>query len=398
MPNSKFRTTDDYTKAIAAFAMIVFYAANSVFVLKYGARHFAWNAVLVFAAVYGALCIGALRFGVRNTGFLKSRALLWGVILSVAIATIVLLSKVPQNAVLNDRYFMVQIFWQNLFHGLNPYHPHLDAFSANVPGAFPFYFLMAVPAFLLGEIGLLTLSGFGIFVYCLNRTYKGRTRHVFAGLLLTIMSIAFWYEIPARSTLFFNMSIVVWYMGWFLRKRQWSALSVVVAGILGGAALSTRNIVILPMAACYFYSLKIGSISKSKVLTIISIDSLVFAAPIALLWLWQPSDFVRYNPFKIQLVYGTPLVLPAMAIMGWGVSRIAKSFEQLVFGSGLMLLCIVFAQNASRIVEGGWHACIFNSAMDISLMVMALPFLALGAPAFFLNDETAVNGPTRSVL
>jgi hypothetical protein len=117
---------------------------------------------------------------------------------------------------------------------------------------------------------------------------------------------------------------------------------------------------------------------------------LVFIAPIVLLWLWHPADFMLYNPFQVQSDYGTLLVIPVMLVSAWGISRAASSFEGLIFLNGLLILCIIFMQYASRILASGWGRCLFDNGMDISYLVMALPFLAIGSPALFHENLTLI--------
>jgi hypothetical protein len=346
--------------------------------------------LIVVSCIYSAACAFFVILLPKLNRILKTKIAILGMIAIIGIIAIVAFICIHQGSIRNDRYYMIQIFWDNLFHNVNPYRPHTDGLSNNVPGAFPWYFVLAFPGWLLGEAGLIVLSGIALFIASLVKLGKGNNAIVGFGLALILLSIAFWYEIPTRSTLFFNMSLTLFYCIWLLHEKQWQAKHLLFAIILGGIVLSTRSIVIIPMFGTLIFALRSKTISIHSALKIVAGQIIIFLIPVVLLAIVYKSDFTRYNPFSVQVLYGGRLLFPVLAILAITCGFLAKNTAQLLSLIGFSLLSTALAQYGVQIMSGGFVRCLFNDIIDISYIVMALPFLAVSGAGMFTKD-TNVN-------
>ena len=106
---------------------------------------------------------------------------------------------------------VIKSFLDNLFAGKYPYDA--ISFMGNSPGPFPFYYVIALPFYLVNEIGLLTLAAIVAFCAFLNRRTADNSVF-FMQTILLVASPALAWEIIARSTIFFNFSLVILYAFW----------------------------------------------------------------------------------------------------------------------------------------------------------------------------------------
>ena len=124
---------------------------NVLFVVKYGVRI---HPLLPWA---GAAFVMAGPFAIPGAArFLESKRvafllpwLFLGALLAVSAACFF---RIPTGALRFDRFDMIDVFWENVRAGIDPYTPRVPGISC-VPSQFPSYFLFALPFRLLGDIG-----------------------------------------------------------------------------------------------------------------------------------------------------------------------------------------------------------------------------------------------------
>lgn len=350
--------------------LLIFLLVNGIFVYKYGARatpHF-----LPLTAAY-SLFFAILFYALpRIPERLFTGKLYVAIAAAYCLLFAALLQFVPQSSIRLDRYEMISLFWDNVSNGINPYTPRTP--DSNIPSGFPLYFAMALPFYLIGEIGYLSLLGFALFAWLLYRrrdfSWRGKT----SALILLLASAAFNYENLCRSTIFLNsvlaMAVVAFHERYFTASRYGFAATAVLTGL----AVSTRSVIVAMLAPFFISRLRTDFTLKSTVwFSVISVAAFL-ATFVPLLFYSGFTD--GYNPFMVQ----ANAFLPMSAILAGLAMAVAASFfirtgAQYYWVACLVLFGLAAFYAAYNVAIWGWTAAVFDSVVDFTYFSFCLPFL-----------------------
>ena len=135
---------------------------NAVFVLKYSIRIVTHGSLLVVLYLFAVPVVFWLLTRLPSRIFTNRTYI--AIVIAFSVFMGIVFFIIPQESLRVDRYEMIKLFWDNTFSCINPYTPREHT---NIPGPFPCYFILALPFYLLKEIGLLSLAGFLLFSYLL---------------------------------------------------------------------------------------------------------------------------------------------------------------------------------------------------------------------------------------
>lgn len=270
------------------------------------------------------------------------------------------------------RYPALNDWLQRLLGGQFPY-------ESEVPHTgFPFWFFIALPFYLLGDLGLLQICSFIVFTVLIHLQYKSKNPQSFQTIVLLLMSPIYLYEIVVRSDLFSNMVVVLVYLKMCEKYLKGDAKSLIVFGMLGGLCMSSRGIVLV------IFVLFFGSFFKAKpfkeVLIYLCSLGLGFFLSIIPFILWDYYSFMYDGPFSRQTAYIQTwqliLVLLTAIILSWRGTVTKNVYQNIAF----LLFGISFLVFGTHILNNGWDVVIFQHNFDISYFIFPLPFLLLEFP------------------
>ena len=368
--------TQTYKRKNNIIAAGIVVLINALFILKYLARYV--NHAGVYAMLY--MVIAAFGYWLWANGKVK---LTRGSVLSLtalfALAFMVALQILPATKLNVDRWSVIYSFWQTAFNGQYPYNS--QSHMGNFPGPLPVYFIMALPFYAVKEIGYMPLLSCLLFVgYIFKRGKRENSDYSFT-LLLLLASPCIYWEIIARSTLFFVSLLWLIYMEWLLSKQLSDKKHLLFSGVLGGLLLSTRFIyaVVLSIAAIYLWR-RDKNLRRIILWGIVSI--VVFALTIIPLWFVFPTEFVQYNPFHTEASAFVPFAFNFLFLaIALCCGLLCKSDRSVAFLSGISLVLIVLTYFTYHIILDGWDNAFTNSYADISYFIMAIPFLLISIVA-----------------
>lgn len=361
--------------------LLVYFMVNAVFVLRYGSRIFTHGYLIVTFYLVAVTAIFVLLIRLPSRIF-NNRTYISIIIVFCVLMGIVFFI-VPQESLRVDRYEMIKLFWNNTFTGNNPYTPL--KLNTNIPGPFPCYFALALPFYLLKEIGLLSLTGFLFFSYILYKSPLSMRAKTFS-LLLLVGSPAFAWEITCRSTIFLNIVLVLWLIQEMERQstQAFSSRASVVYGLLTGFIACTRSVAILVLVPYLLYLWRNHRVPHP---TLYSVSAFVaFGIPF-LPFLTYPSFFQGYNPFVVQtsLMPGSATVV--VGLISCAVALRLVNFSGFIFFQSICLFVIALIYISLRIASYGWHNAIIGDGADISYLMLAFPFLFISIASFFLLES-----------
>jgi hypothetical protein len=358
-------TTKQHTQFLISVFIIFF--INIIFSIKYFSRYTEYATILILCMTIFYL------FSIYNRKINNAKIHLKLVILffiCYVIGSLFVVSKIPMQSLNVDRWSVITSFWDNYFRGEYVYYAR--SHHNNYPGPMPFYFIIALPFYLIREFAYLPLIGIGLFIFTIFQT-KGKPKITNFVLIFLFTSPIFLWETIYRSAIFLNATLILLYL-LYLRKIDKKSTHWVI-GIVGGLLLSTRNVFILPYLLAFGYYFKVQEISFKQIVKIGFIMILTFALTF-IPFVWNhSSDFFKMNPFIIQSSFLIPrqysLLFSLLALLG---IIFVKNNRDIVFATNIVLFFTICIYAIYCIKTVGFESAYFGSKIDVSYFIFCLPF------------------------
>jgi len=354
-------------------SFLLFLIVNFLFAVKYTERITPFYLVISIGIITFYCSIWKYRMKL-NSFQSKLNIVNFSVVLLFFLGSVFVFSKVPQESLMVDRWSVISSFWDNYFS--DEYVYLATSHRGNYPGPMPFYYILALPFYLLGELGYFSLLGIIVFLSLLKFDKISVSNQTIAVILLC-SSIFFLWEVISRSNVFLNGSLVLFSIIFLLKSiDKKTSYFVVCNGILIGLMLSTRNVFVIPYIITFLYILKYKTISIKEVFYIGIITILTFVSTFIPFIYNHIEEFKIMNPFIIQSDYLMPQYLTVICVI---VSSLfvflVKSKEDVYFYSGIALFMTISIYFVYHLIHSGFTESFFNSRVDISYFILSMPFL-----------------------
>lgn len=356
-------------KPSSSFAIFVF--INLVFFIKYLERVTEYYLILSFILCSFYFIVWNLRTKINKCRIKSIHN--WAFILTLTLVSIALFYKIDVSTLRVDRWSVITSFWDNYFN--NDYVYYAISHMGSYPGPMPFYFILALPFYLIGELGFLTIIGIILFYNILKKEIKSESK-LFIGLLIITSSVFIFWEIVCRSNLFFNGVLILYVVKRFLDTKTFNRKEILITSCLFGLTLSTRNVYAIPFIIAFCYSLRIKSISIKQIMSIGIISATIFVLTF-LPFIWNHfDDFTQMNPFLIQSSFLMPFefTIPFI-IMAFLISFLCKTKNDVYYYSGITLFSTIVGYYLYYFSIVGFEKTFFGSKADISYFILSTPFL-----------------------
>ncbi len=356
--------------------IVLYTFINALFVYKYAdmvTPHHLIPTLLYILATTGYLLLHQ-RLSLREGGFSYPRATRALVVGGSAIVLYLLMKQIDPITIEVGRYPALNEWIERFLDGDFPYR------ASSRPSGLPFLFLLAIPFYYAGEIGLLHILSFLIFSTVLVRRVAGR-RHVeeIHRIVILISSPIFLYELIARSDLFTNMILVLLFIIALeaTARGDIGPFRLGLLGVAGGFILATRIIVVL------IYLLVLADdFSKRGMKSLwLVLGNIIGFAGITLPFLfWDSRYFLMQGPFSIQVSYMS--LAPALPVLLLALifSLRPMSGSKVIPRSAILLFAAILLPFLQSLYFLGWDRVIFHDGFDISYFAFCLPFLVLSFP------------------
>ncbi len=354
--------------------MAVFILINCLFIYKYASRFNDYFPLIII--FYAAIASAGLIYLHRIPESKFNNNQIYIVLALFTVAAIIIFLMIDINSLDVDRWSVIDSFWESAFNGDFPYAAR--SIHDNAPGPFPFYFIMALPFHLAGEIGWMTVLGFFGLAWLLYKRSRTAKPVVILLLLVATAPVTLW-ELSTRSTIFFNMTAVLLFITWLEYKPEMKSREQFLTGLIGGLILSTRGFVAIPFLA--FFSFAYLRTRQVKEFFIRGFGVIIgFFITLIPFLLWDIEKFKIYNPITLQAGFlNLPLLIIffVLAILAGLKATSACRFYSIL---SLLLFTVITAAFIITASEFGWDIAFHKSAFDISYYILAVPFLILACP------------------
>ena len=287
--------------------------------------------------------------------------------------SMILFSKIPIENLNVDRWSVITSFWDNFFAG--EYVFAAKSHMGNPPGPMPFYFIIALPFYLLDAIDYLSLLGILVFYFImLHQKIAPKYRTIV--LLLIIFSPFYIWEICTRSNLFLNSSLILLGMILFVNIKDYNRFaSQLMIGILLGLFLSTRNVFAMCYIMMFLYFIKSKQISWGAMSKICVIIFLTFAFTFIPFVINFQNEFLISNPFIVQSDVLIPSYITiSILFFSLFIFWFCKNNIEIFFYSGLILFGTICIHFTYHIITQGFDLAFFGSRGDVSYFIFCIPF------------------------
>jgi hypothetical protein len=349
--------------------LIIYISTNALFVVKYAPEYSLNPSVAVPGYLIFSLFLALAASG-SHADHLSDRTrriLYFGLTVAGAVGLTILMLRFDPANIAVGRYPALHDWIEKLLDGEFPY------LSGVRPSGFPFLFIMAMPFYFIGDLGLWQIFGFLLFSYLvLSGGHNGGGTRI-RSLLLLLAAPIFLYEVVVRSELFSNMVIVLAYLE-FARRRIGRAgiLGLVLTGFVGGLLLSTRGIVVLIYIIFFGYYFR-KNLKEGIIFGISALASFCLTLVPFMIWNW--NHFANSGPFSVQLLYipGWLLLLSVLASVLCAV--FVRSVRQSYYAVSLVLFTVVLTVFLLSVLRIGWTEAVSGDGFDISYFCFTLPYL-----------------------
>lgn len=282
--------------------------------------------------------------------------------------------KIPSETLNVDRWSVITSFWDNYFSGKYVYFA--ESVDGNYPGPMPFYFFLALPFYLIGELGYFSIMGSIVFLFLLKYTSKPTHIQSFYLLLVMLSTFMLW-EVVCRSNMFLNGCLVLFSIVFFIRTLENNYSNYFLwNGLFVGLMLSTRNVFIIPYIITFLFALKQNRITLRNTFFVGIIAIIIFVFTFIPFVFNHFDDFKKMNPFIIQSSFLMPTTYSVVCVLFSATTFfVLKRKNDVYFYSGLLLFMTIIVYNGYLIKENNFNETFFNSRADISYFILCIPFL-----------------------
>ena len=295
------------------------------------------------------------------------------------IAYLLLIHHLPRESLGVDRWSNIHSFWTAYFNGEYAYaaRSHMN----NPMGSFPFYFIYALPFFLLDNFALLSVFGLLVVGYFFASVSKFNPTSFFPVCLLLLGSMPHLWELMVRSSLMLNTTFVLAFV--LIYHRNWPSargFQIIILGLLGGMLLCKRGVFVIPIAALLIWKCLV-SFRQGHILKILFFGlffTIGFILPFLPLMLNHLEEVLAANPLLVQSNSFIPKPVIYISI---GISILigftTRQFNQYLLRIGVLLFSIIIVYALNLIYVFGWYEAFYESRIDLSYFIFCMPFLGL---------------------
>ena len=347
---------------------------NALFCVKYFER---------FTSLYPfiTLLILAIQFGFLSLSFYKKFSVkqqqigIYLMLFLAVFASFFVFSKIHISSLNVDRWSVIYSFWEAYFNGEYPYFAksHMN----NPPGPMPIYFVIALPFYLINEIGWMPLVAVVLGLILIKKLIKNTTSQLIF-ILFMFSFMGFYWELLSRSTILLNSILVMSVLLYSEKSISRQNYSFYLSALLTGVILSTRMVFIMPFLSLGIMTLMNKKVSFSKLLTWTFIALFAFILTFLPFYIGFQDSFFVMNPFKVQSGFLLPSYYNYLFILiSIILSLLFYKQLSLLLLSGYALFISIFIYFIYHLVHSGWQGAYFQSGADISYFLFCVPFLLI---------------------
>ncbi len=358
-------------KLLFSYAIILI--ISLMFAVKYLSR-FSKSGTLLGFIVVAVQLLAIIYLNKKKIPGTVAKYFAYILLIALIIFTILCHKYIKLESLNVDRWSVISSFFTELFNGNYPYYA--KSYMGNFPGAMPVYFVIAFPFYLTGELNILSVSGYILFIVILIKQKHVFPRYEILFFLLSTSLFVYW-EIATRSNIFTYSLIVLLVLNLYNRinKNKYNK-SFFLSSVLSGLILSTRGVYILNYIITFISSFKKKEIKLKPLIIYTLISVVAFSSTFLPLIVFFPEEFFKLNPFIVESSFLIPQAFVGLIILiSILLTFFIKNESDRHFFNGLSLFVAISVYFLYHSVNVGFNQAFFGSTADISYFIFCIPFL-----------------------
>lgn len=318
----------------------IYFIVNFLFLTKYGIRQ---NKVPLFVLCIGFVGFNFLMFYIRKNQFLSDKIGEKSVFILVFIISLIYLvfcHLLNDPVKLNiDRWETLEYSTDYWLHG-KFFYDKIN-FLGNKSSYLPGQLLLALPFYILNNVGYLQIAAFLLFSYAIFEQVKSNYLR-FLAILMFGISLAYIYETICKSDFISSFVVAASFIAlWDMKFKDDYFQKPYLLGIILGIICLTRSVAVLPLIIFLLKPFLMTDIrSKLKVISafMLTIAALLFSI---IFPAENLSHLLKNNPLNLQgqsNKYVMILFLSLSVLMSFYVRKIADVFY---FSSVIVFLVMI---------------------------------------------------------
>jgi hypothetical protein len=365
-------------------SLFIFLFVNFIFSLKYISRETNYYLIISFLISIIYFFIWRYKNVLEKLPISLSKLNLI-LLFAFILGSFFIFKKVAVETLNVDRWSVITSFWDSYFN--NQYVYFAKSNVGNPPGPMPFYFLLALPFYFIGELGWFSVMGVMLFFIFLNYS-KTSKLNTTTTLILLLSSVFYLWEVVSRSNIFLNSTLVLAVLYYYLNIEKLDIKNLILTGILIGLSISTRNVLVIPFIVAFVFQLKNGLITFKQLMRLGFISVLLFIFTFIPFIYNHFEEFKIMNPFIIQSSALVPFKYTVLFMfLGVLSGFICKSFSDIYFFSGLVLFISITIYFIYHINLVGFNKTLFENDADISYFILCVPYCLF----YLFNEQKATS-------
>jgi len=287
------------SKVSSLMLFAVYFVINFLFLTKYGIRQ-SFIPISILIVVF--ITVHVFLFLVRKNELLVKKI---NVKLVYILTGILGVGYIALCHILRDPYQMNIDRWQTLefsldywIHGKYIYDIH--NFMGNLSSYLPGQLLLALPAYLLGNVGYLQVAAFLLFSYAVLLEFKNNLIR-FTAILMFGISLSYIYEVVCKSDFISSFIFVAAFiLFWHSKFKGDYFQKPMLLGVCLGVLFLTRSVAVIPLIIFLLKPFLATGVNRK----IKTAAAFMLTIAILLLTVFFPAEnldyIIQHNPLTLQ--------------------------------------------------------------------------------------------------
>jgi len=372
------------------FAAIILLIINFLFTYKYASRVSEFGFYIAFLIALFQFLVWKFESRIKISNRIITMTMYFLLVFLIGFV-VICHYYIPKETLNVDRWSVITSFIDTAYNGNYPYSAvsHLG----NPPGPMPFYFVIALPFYIINNLSLLSFLGYAIIILLIIRKLRSNHKLIFSSVFLITSTFMYW-EIAARSNIFtYSILIVLVLLGFEKLQKDHLSFKFFNLAFLTGLLLATRSVFILAYVIFFLSSLFNNNINFKKLLIYTGVAFIGFIIAFLPILFFFKEEFIELNPFIIQSTFLVPkyyvLVFLLISIL---FSFFVNNSSDKFFYSGLSLFLAITIYSSYHLINSGYQLAFVKSIIDISYFLFCIPFFMI-----FILQNSKLNNQKTSV-
>lgn len=284
-----------------------------------------------------------------------------------------------------DRWSAMEVGIKSIINGEYPYTAidHLGGTTSNLPGLF----LIGLPFYFIGDVGLLQVFTFILMVFSLKYFYQNIKNQTLI-IILFILSPAYLWENYVKSDLMSNIILAIILMIWINHRVNANKLiNWKLLGLIVGILVLTRIIIFIPLVLTLSY--EFFQTTRRNKANFIFFSLMTMSLLLFITFNNCPNfeTLQNYNPLLLQGRISPTWLNLSVLILPFVIGLKKSNIKFKLWTSMILMGIPITYAFIECLIKNGINKVLLENYFDISYLGMLLPFTVFLIPYYIIENK-----------